>query len=102
MCEGNQESKYCKKNKCVYLTFMDMETVYYRADRRAMWQVLQMYAGNGRLRKAMKKFYEKNKAMVRVCRKQGRSYDVAVGLGQGCTISPWMFMDGVKQSGRQE
>ena len=60
--------KYCEKNKCVYLATRYMEKVYYRVDRRAMWQVLQIYAGYDGLGRAVKSFHDKGKARVRVCR----------------------------------
>ena len=53
---------YCEQNKCVYLAFMALEKVYYRVDRRSMWQVLQMYAGNGVHGRAVKSFNGKIKA----------------------------------------
>ena len=70
---------------------MDLENAYYRVDRRALWQELQMYIGNGALGRAVKSFHENSKARVRVCKEVGRSFDVTVGLRQGCEISPWLF-----------
>ena len=63
-----------------------------------MWQLLQMYAGDDVLERAVKNFYEKNKAGVWVCRANGRGFDMAVRLRQGCVMSPWLlnlFMNGV-------
>ena len=36
-------------------------------------------------------FSQKNRARVRVCRKQGRFFEVAVGFRQGCMMSPCLF-----------
>ena len=38
----------------VYLAFMDLGKAYYRVDRNAVWQMLQMYAGEGMLGGAVK------------------------------------------------
>ena len=46
----------------------------------------------------MKSFYEKSKVRVRVCRKEGRSFEVTLGLRQRYVMPPWpfnLFMDGV-------
>ena len=76
----------CEKKKCVYFAFIDMEK-----DRRAMWQMLQMYAGDGVLRWAVKSFYEKSKTRVRVCGEEGMSFKVTVRLRQECLMSLWLF-----------
>ena len=42
--------------------------------------------------------YGKSEPRVRVCREEGRRFDVTVGLRQGFDMSPWLFdlfMDGV-------
>ena len=41
---------------------MDLEKAYHRVDRKAIWQVLQMYAGDGMHGKAVKSLYEKSKS----------------------------------------
>ena len=35
------------KRTNVYMSFMGLEKAYDRVDRNAMWQVLQMYVGDG-------------------------------------------------------
>ena len=60
--------------------------------------MLQMYAGDGVFGRAVKSFYENSMARVRVCRKEGSSFDVTTGLRQGCVTSQWLFnllMNGV-------
>ena len=52
--------KYCEKNKCVYLAFIDLEKEYYRVDSIAMGQVLEIYPGDGDLRSVVKIFHEKS------------------------------------------
>ncbi len=48
--------KYVAKGKDVYWAFMDLEKVYDRVDRDAMWQVLRLYGVVGKLWKAVKSF----------------------------------------------
>ena len=42
--------------------------------------MLKMYSGHGLLGRTVKSFYEKSKAKVMVCKEEGRSFDVSVGL----------------------
>ena len=72
--------------KCVYMAFVDLEKAYYRVDRKARWQVLQIYAGNGVLGRAEKSFYEKSKPNMSLC-KEERYFEVAVGLRPGLVMS---------------
>ena len=41
--------KYLEKGKDVYFAFLDLEKVYDRVDRDAMWNVLRLYGIGGRL-----------------------------------------------------
>jgi len=93
MCE-----KYLGNGRDLYVAFMDLEKAYDKIDRKAMWQVLQVYGVGGKLLRAVKGFYKESKACVRVSREEGEYFPVKVGLRQGCVMSPWLFnifMDGV-------
>ena len=54
---------------------------------KAMWEVLQMYAGGGVLGRVAKSFYEKSKARARVCQEKGRSFDMGMGLYRGVGLN---------------
>ena len=41
--------KYLEKDKDVYFAFLDLEKVYDRVDKDAMWNVLRLYGISGRL-----------------------------------------------------
>ena len=56
-----KKRKYTEKNKCVYLTFMDLEKAFNGVNRKAMWQVLQMHARDEVPGRAVKSFHEKSK-----------------------------------------
>ena len=51
--------KFVDKNKSLYVAYMDLEKVYDRVDREAMWHVLGMYGINGQLLKAVQSLYER-------------------------------------------
>ena len=58
--------KYLGKGKDVYFAFLDLEKVYDRVDRDAMWNVLRLYGIGGRLLRGVKSLYVGSKACVRV------------------------------------
>ncbi len=60
--------KYLRKGKEVFWAFMDLEKAYDRADRDALWSVLQIYVIGGRLMRAVKSFHEGSRTCVRVGR----------------------------------
>ena len=66
---------------------MNLEKVYDRVDREAMWRVLGLYGIHGQLLKAMQSIFEKSEACVRVCREEGEWFEVSVGLRRGCDVT---------------
>ncbi len=56
-----------------------------------------MYGVGGKLLEGVRSFYENAKASVRVNGELSESFNVEVGVRQGCMMSPWLFsiyMDG--------
>ncbi len=56
-----------------------------------------MYGVGGQLPEGVKSFYENASAFVRVLSELSESFNVEVGVRQGCIMSPWHFniyMDG--------
>ena len=90
--------KYLERGKRLYLAFVDLEKAYDRVDRNALWQVLRVYGVGGRLLKAVQSLYEGATAVVRANGVMSGSFELKMGLKQGCVMSPWLFnifMDGV-------
>ena len=90
--------KYLAKGKDSFWAFMDLEKAYDRVDRGALWRMLSLYGVGGKLLSAVKSFYVDSRACVRVGDQVSDSFQVKVGLRQGCVMSPWLFnvfMDGV-------
>ena len=80
-----------KRDKDVYVAFLDLEKAYDKVDRCVLWQVLEQYEVYRRLVDAVKSFYKESKVCVRVGRQEGTWFQVRVGLRQGCVMSPWLF-----------
>ena len=90
--------KYINKGRKLYAAFIDLEKAYDRVDREGLWDVLRIYGVGGQLLNSMRAFYECASACVRVDGETGESFEIKVGVRQGCVMSPWLFniyMDGV-------
>ena len=76
----------------------------YRMDRKLLWQVLERYGVRGRLKEAMESLYFQSEVCVRVQGKNSGWFEVAMGVRQGCTMSPWLFnlvMDNIVREARE-
>ncbi len=70
---------------------------YDRVDRKGLWDTLRVYGVGGKLFEGMKSFCENASASVQVNGELSESFNVEVGVRQGCVMSPWLFniyMDG--------
>ena len=75
----------------MYFAFLDLEKVYDRVDRDAMWNVLRLYGIGGILLRGVESLYVGSKARVRVGNEVSEWFLARVGLRQGCVMSPWLF-----------
>lgn len=59
-------SQICElaKGKDVFWAFMDLETAQDRLDRKALWEVLQIYKIGGKLSRVVNSFYSSSRAWV--------------------------------------
>ena len=58
--------KHEKKKRRVYVGFIDLEKLYDRVNKEALWQVLRMYDVIGKLLSGIKSMYVDSSACVRV------------------------------------
>lgn len=89
--------EYLGKGRKLYAAFMDLEKAYDRVDREALWNVLRIYGVGGQLLEGIKTFYRGASACVRMDGEPSESFEIGVGVRQGCVMSPWLFtvfMDG--------
>ena len=87
--------EYAKEvNAC----FVDLKKAYDRIPRDKLWAVLLQYGIDGQLLTAIKSLYVHSEVCVRVNSATTKPFRVSVGLRQGCSLSPILFliyMDGI-------
>ena len=62
----------------MYFAFLDLEKVYHRVDRDAVWNVLRLYGTGIRLLRGAKSLYVGSKACVRVGNEVSECFPVRV------------------------
>ena len=81
--------EYAKEvNAC----FVDLEKTYDRIPRDKLWTVLLQYDIDGQLSTAIKSLHMHSKVCVRVNSARTKPFRVSVGLRQGCSLSPILFL----------
>ena len=81
--------EYAKEvNAC----FVDLEKAYDRIPRDKLWAVLLQYGIHGQLLNAIKSLYMHSEVCVRVNGATTKPFRVSVGLRQGCSLSPILFL----------
>ncbi len=58
---------------------------------KGLWETLRVYGVGGKLLEGVRSFYENASASVQVNGELSESFNVAVGVRQGCVMSPWLF-----------
>ena len=80
-----------KKKHRVYVGFINLEKVYDKVNREALWQCLRMYDVGGNLLSGIKSMYVDSLACARVKGGKSEWFMIDSGVRQGCIISPWLF-----------
>ncbi len=83
--------KYLEKDRKLFAAFMDLEKAYDSVDRKGLWDTLRVYGVGAKLFEGVKSFYENASDSVRVNGELSESFNVEVGVRQGCVMSPWLF-----------
>uniref|UniRef100_A0A8C6P3P0 Reverse transcriptase domain-containing protein n=1 Tax=Nothobranchius furzeri TaxID=105023 RepID=A0A8C6P3P0_NOTFU len=76
----------------VYMCFVDLEKVFDRVPRGALWGVLREYGVPGPLIRAVRSLNDRCQSLVRIAGSKSGSFPVRVGLHQGCPLSPILFI----------
>ena len=70
---------------------LDLEKAYDTVRRDKLLQVLEEYGIHGSLRGAVREFYKKREACVKIGDKMSRWFQITRGVRQGCAMSLWLF-----------
>ena len=80
-----------KNKKPTFAAFIDFSKAYDSINRDILWSKLSHIGLHGKLHSAIKSLYSSVTSCVRVNSVYTDWFDVAVGLRQGCSISPTLF-----------
>ena len=80
--------KTLEKGKQMAVACVDLEKAYDTVRRDKLWQVLEEYGIEGKLLGAVKAFYDKSEACVRIGEKLSGCFPITRGVRQGCVMSP--------------
>ena len=80
-----------KKKLPTCAAFIDFKKAYDSIDRDILWNKLAGMGMKGKMLSAVKSLYSSVKSCVRINNKCTDWFDVAVGLRQGCCVSPNIF-----------
>ena len=75
----------------LYCCFIDLKSAYDKVQRPLLWQVLQRLGLHGSMLAAVQSLYSSCKLAVKIHSRAGSSVSPAVGLRQGCPLSPTLF-----------
>jgi len=79
------------RNEPVFAAFIDLEKAYDRVSRSRLFECLTEYGVQGKLLKAVQALYNVSRSYVRTGGEVSDSFDVRIGLRQGCVLSPLLF-----------
>lgn len=79
-------------NQPTHLAFIDLEKAYDRVPREILWKILPDYGVRGTLLRAIQSLYDNTTGVVRTACGLSEKFPQTVGLRQGCTLSPYLFI----------
>ena len=98
------QEEFQKKEKKLYMCFVDLEKVFDRVHRKVMEWVLRKKSLPEVLVKAVMSLYEGSRTKVRAVSGLSEEFGVRVGVHQGSVISPLIFaivVDAVTEQARK-
>ena len=86
-------SKYLsKKRKFIYVAFIDFQKAFDSVNRNILFDILRNRGINGKLLLSIQAVYKAVKASVKTNVHTTDSFDCPLGLRQGCSLSPVLFV----------
>ena len=84
--------KYREDKKSLYVVFVDLEKAYDKVPRSVLWEVLEKKGVSKVYIDAIKDMYRDSKTSVRTGGGLSESFGVKVGVHQGSSLSPYLFV----------
>ena len=89
---NNLINKMCHKNgKKIFSCFVDFRKAFDLVPRDILLQKLLKYGINGKFFNIIRNIYTKDEACVKLKGKLSPSFDINIGVRQGCILSPLLF-----------
>ena len=85
------QEEYQKKDKKLYMRFVDMETAFDRVPRKVMKWAMRKKGLSKVVVRAVMSLYDGAKTRVRVGSAYSEEFEVKVGVHQGSVLSPLLF-----------
>ncbi|KAK3517264.1 hypothetical protein QTP70_001756 [Hemibagrus guttatus] len=76
----------------VHMCFVDLEKAFDCVPHGILWEVLWEYGVCGPLLRAVQSLYNRSRSLVRIASCKSDLFPVHVGLRQGCSLSPVLFI----------
>ena len=89
------QEKYEKKDKKLYMCFVDMAKAFDRVPRKMMEWVIRKKGLSEVIVRAIMSLYEDAKTRVRMGSAYSEKFKVKVGVDQESTLSPLLFVIGI-------
>ena len=98
------QEEYQKKDKKLYMCFVDMEKAFDIMPRKVMKRAMRMKGLSEVMVRAVMSLYDGPKTRVRVGSAYSEEFEVKVGVHQGCVLSPLLFaiiVDDITENARR-
>ena len=80
-----------RKRKRTYCCFIDVRKAYDRVWRDGLWKALWLEGIRGKMWRIIRSLYKKIRSCIILGKEKTESFDIEVGVRQGCVISPILF-----------
>jgi len=81
-----------RRKKKMQIVFVDLEKAYDRVPRKLVWEVMKCRGVNDRYIDAVQDMYTGVRTSVKTENGQSNSFEVRIGVHQGSTLSPYLFI----------